>query len=138
MHAFTQVYSHHTKNNLNSLITDTPYKAGMCIQHTKNYQGSLLTIATHANILMDRKESIIIWKHHTCACDTPYICNSYVNWLCHYSRVLNSYKIETPEFTTLQPPFYIYMKATWTNVTGFAKTRHLCTQWQRMFFITNR
>ena len=106
MHAFTQVYSHHTKNNLNSLITDTPYKAGMCIQHTKNYQGSLLTIATHANILMDRKESIIYGNtthvhviHHT-----------------YYSCVLNSYKIKTPDFTTLQPPLYIYMKATWINM----------------------
>ena len=25
-----------------------------------------------------------------------------------------------------------------TYVTGFAKTRHLRTQWQRTFFITNR
>ena len=30
------------------------YKAGICIQHTKDSQGSLLIIATYYNIVTDR------------------------------------------------------------------------------------
>ena len=37
-------------------ITDTPYKAGTYVHYTKNYHGSLLTLLTRENFLMDREE----------------------------------------------------------------------------------
>ena len=43
------------KNNLHSLLHDTPYKAGMYVQYTKDYQGSSLMFAIHDNINMDKR-----------------------------------------------------------------------------------
>ena len=39
------------------VVTDIPYKAGICIYHT-NYHGNLLTLVTCENILMDREERL--------------------------------------------------------------------------------
>ena len=48
-------YSHIMKNNLSSLYHDTPYKAGMYVQHIEDYQCGLLMLSTHDNINMDKR-----------------------------------------------------------------------------------
>ena len=48
----------YVRKELPELFTDAPFKAGMCIDYTTNYHGSLLTLVTHENTRVDREERL--------------------------------------------------------------------------------
>ena len=49
---------HLSHEELIEYFADAPFRAGMCIHYTKRYYGSVLTLVTHENILMDREERL--------------------------------------------------------------------------------
>ena len=49
----------------------TPFKAGTYIHYTKGYHGSLLTLVTRKNILMDREEALEESEIDLMARETP-------------------------------------------------------------------
>ena len=57
-HSISGWYIRTSFKELPELFTDAPFKAGMCIDYTKNYHGSLLTLVTHENTQVDREECL--------------------------------------------------------------------------------
>ena len=43
---------------LPELFTDAPFKSGTCVDYTKNYHGSLLSLVTRENTRVDREERL--------------------------------------------------------------------------------
>ena len=57
-HSISGWYIRSSCKELPELFTDAPFKAGTCIDYTKNYHGSLLTFVTRENTRVDREECL--------------------------------------------------------------------------------